>query len=287
MIAVPEIALEGVAVAPGAGGGLAERALAAANALVGLFPGSSRPGAVIAASFSNERRFPSLAVEIATALGLPPSTPAFDLQMACSAYPYAIYLAGKFAADLGRKVLVIDGDMQTPLVNRDDHATGSIFSDAVSATLVSAASAAFVPCGTQSHFDFFSEYSTALKCPAAGPIYMDGFGVFTFVATKVSAFLRNFIDKIGKFDFFVPHQANGYMVRQLAKSLGCNERLLVLDAQAGNPGSTSVPWTLAANADAKALAGSRALLAGFGAGYSAAAAAVRIAPDFRCSILKN
>ena len=58
--------------------------------------------------------------------------------MACSAYPYSLYLAGRLSADMGGKVLVIDGDVQSPLVDENDHATGKIFSDACTATVVSA-----------------------------------------------------------------------------------------------------------------------------------------------------
>ena len=50
-------------------------------------------GGVVAATFSSERRFPALAASIASRLSLPSLVPAFDLQMACSAYPYAVYLA--------------------------------------------------------------------------------------------------------------------------------------------------------------------------------------------------
>ena len=98
---------------------------------------------------------------------------------------------------------------------------------------------------------------------------MDGMKVFTFVATEVSAFLRGFG---GDFDWFAPHQANPYMVRQLAKSLGLKDRLLKIDESVRNPGSCSVPMALAkAPPDEK-----RVLIAGFGAGYSAAAGLVRV-----------
>ena len=67
------------------------------------------------------------------------------------------------------------------------------------------------------------------------------------------------------------------MIRQLAKSLGLSERLLTLDESKKNPGSCSIPMTLAAHPECR---GQRVLLAGFGAGYSAAAATVRIADGF-------
>ena len=119
--------------------------------------------------------------------------------------------------------------------------------------------------------------------------------MFRFVAGPVTEFLRAFHAETGMPDLFVPHQANMYMVRQLAKSLGLSDRLLTSGELYANPGSCSVPLTLAsqtaalvtaktesAQAGAAALVASesrpRALLAGFGAGLSAAAASVELSP---------
>lgn len=223
-------------------------------------------GGVIAATFSNSERFPSLAVRVAAELKLPSTTPAFDLQMACSAYPYAVYLAGRLAADTGKKILVVNGDMQSALVDKSDHATGEIFSDAATVSVVSSNSDSV----EKSRFAFLSRADEALTCAALGPIRMDGMKVFTFVATEV----REFLGRFDKESFFIPHQANPYMVRQLAKSLGLTDRLLTLDEQIKNPGSCSIPLTIAAHREQ--LHGASALIAGFGAGYSAAAGKVQI-----------
>ena len=271
MITTAETLIEKIGAAIGAGEDL--RALTK-KAIVDLGEiNKEEIGAVIAATFSKERRFPSLAVEIAAELGLSAQTAAFDLDMACSAYPYAVYLAGKHCADTGKKALVIDGDVQSRLVDKTDHATGEIFSDAVTASLVSVNSGGQSPnSGGQSLWSFLSRYDEALTCPGTGPIRMDGMKVFSFVATEVSQFLREFLAAAGEIDAFVPHQANPYMVRQLAKSLGIGEKLLVLPEEMKNPGSASIALTLKQNA----ANGKRVLIAGFGAGYSAAAGIVRV-----------
>lgn len=271
MIRSPEVAISRIAARVGRGEPLADLALRAA---AGLGDAAHGVGSVVAATFSNPDRFPSLAVRVATALDLPASVPAFDLQMACSAYPYALYVAGRLAADTGLPSLVIDGDVQSPLVDPSDHATGGIFSDAATATIVTAdpSSASVSP------FAFLARHdASALSCPSAGPIKMDGFGVFTFVATEVSAFLKDFLAESGVVpDMFAPHQANPYMVRQLAKSLGLDDRLIAIDESLKNPGSCSVAMALAAGARPGI-----ALVAGFGAGLSAAAGMVRISEDFK------
>lgn len=228
-------------------------------------------GGVIAATFSNPERFPSLAVRVASELRLPPEIPAFDLQMACSAYPYAVYLAGRLAADTGKKILVIDGDRQSPLVDSADPATGKIFSDAMTISVVSSDSNA----SERSVFSFLSRADDALSCAATGPIKMDGMKVFTFVATEVREWLKNFLIG-GEAPFFAPHQANPYMVRQLAKSLGLSNSLLTLDEALKNPGSASIPLTLETNRDRLPRDGARVLIVGFGAGYSASLGLIKV-----------
>ncbi len=217
---------------------------------------------VVAATFSSEERFPPLAVRIASALGLEPGAAALDLQMACSAYPYALYLATRLAADLHGKILVVDADIQSRLLAPNDPATVPVMDDAATATLVSAGS------GPASRYSFLSDYSRALSCPASGPISMDGFKVFSFVATEVAAFLRPFGSD---FDYFVPHRANIYMVKRLAKALKLEDKLLLASGDWANPGSASIAATLAT-----CPCSGRALLAGFGAGFSASAAIVTL-----------
>lgn len=272
MVRLPRVRIEGISYATGDG---ATPLFDLVRSALGRLPEAREVGAVVAATFSNAERFPPLSVRVAAELGLPAATPAFDVQMACSAYPYAVYLAAKLSSDIGGKVLVIDGDAQTRLVDSSNHATGGIFSDAATCSVVS--------CGGEgeSGFAFLSKADEALSCAETGPIRMDGMKVFAFVATEVRSFLRDFISASGEPapDMFVPHQANAYMVRQLAKSLGLEDRLLALDPGLKNPGSCSIPLTIAKSRESAAGGTARfrrALIAGFGAGLSASAAMVDV-----------
>ena len=67
-----------------------------------------------------------------------------------------------------------------------------------------------------------------------------------------------------------------YMVRQLAKALNVEERLVTCGADVANPGSCSVPLALAR----RGRRGERVLVAGFGAGLSASAGIVRLSDNF-------
>ena len=235
-------------------------------------------GGVVAVTFSHPDRFPALSVRLQNALGLPQGIAAFDVGMACSGYPYGLFVAGQLASATGKKVLLVDGDVQSAHVDVSDPNTLAVMCDGASATLVSAH-------GGPAKFAFYTDGSGAdvLRCGADGKIRMDGFGVFRFVAGPVTAFLRDFISETGKPDVFAPHQANMYMVRQLAKALGLQDCLATSGELYANPGSCSVPLTLASSTweGSAPSRPSRALVTGFGAGLSASAAIVELAADFR------
>jgi len=236
-------------------------------------------GAVVAVTFSAPRRFPAVSVRIAAELGLPRSIAAFDVSMACSGYPYGLLAAAQLAVAMRRKVLLLDGDVQSAFVDTSDVNTVAVMGDAATATIVAPCESAAEAC-----FDFLSDgfRGDALMCGAHGPVKMDGFGVFRFVAADVSAFLKDFLAAVGEAPgFFVPHAANMYMVRQLAASLGLEDRLVSSGIRYANTGSCSIPLALAS----VPVAG-RALLAGFGAGLSAAAALVDMPPDLRRGVVE-
>ena len=231
---------------------------------------------IVAVSFSAPDRFPALSIRLHHALGLPSDAAALDLSLACSGYPYGLFAAAQLAAATGKRVLLVDGDVQSAHVDTSDVNTLAVMSDAATATLLA-------PGGTPATFAFLTDGAGAdvLRCGADGKIRMDGFGVFRFVAGAVSQFLKEFCAAADTPDIFIPHQANMYMVRQLAKSLGLENQLRTSGERFANPGSCSVPLTLAATEGA-----GRALFAGFGAGLSAAAAFVDVPPTLRRSLVE-
>ena len=251
---------------------------AARRALAGVEP--SEIGGMVAVTFSHPDRFPALAIRLQHALGLPQDVAALDVGLACSGYPYGLFVAGQIASATGKQVLLVDGDVQSAYVDASDPNTLAVMGDAATATRVSAT-------GGPARFSFRTDGAGAdvLRCGADGKIRMDGFGVFRFVAGPVTEFLRGFLAETGTPDLFVPHQANMYMVRQLAKSLGLSDCLLTSGEQYANPGSCSVPLTLASSYG-RAATRPCALLAGFGAGLSAAAASVEISPTCERGVLE-
>ena len=248
---------------------------AARRALEGVRP--EDVGGVVAVTFSHRNRFPALAVRLQDALGLQHGVAAFDVGLACSGYPYGLFVAGQLASATGKKVLLVDGDVQSAHVDASDANTLAVMGDGATATIVSAQ-------GGSARFAFYTDGAGAdvLRCEEDGMIRMDGFGVFRFVAGPVTGFLHEFLAQTGKPDLFVPHLANMYMVRQLAKTLELQDQLVSTNGLYANTGSCSVPLALASAAlppaDGKAL---RIIAAGFGAGLSASAANVELSSTLK------
>lgn len=230
-------------------------------------------GGVVFVTFTPAEAMPCNACQAQARLGLGNDIVAFDVGLACSGYAYGLYLAGTLARATGRKILLLDGDAQTARVKKDDGGTVPVLADAGTATLVS-------PGGADTwEFAFLSkgEDGAALRLPVGGTISMDGFAVYRFVAMDVQSFIKGFLAETGRtadsFDAFVPHQANVFMIRQLAKSLGfAADKLLVSADEVGNSASATVPVTIAQCAKG----GQRLLVSGFGGGLSASVASITL-----------
>ena len=234
-------------------------------------------GAVVSVSFTPAMQMPGNAQLAQAALGFNKDVIAIDLNHACAGYPYGLYIAAKLVQDTGKKVLLLDGDVQTPHV---DPTTAPLLSDAGTATLVGPVREADIPvrATTPWSFAFLTDGAKAnLLNLQNDKFHMDGFGVFKFVAQDAAEWLQEFI-KLTTNDqplitSFIPHQANVYMVRELAKKLGLSDELVATGDEVGNCASASVPIGLK-----KVIRGQECprpcLLAGFGGGLSAGAALI-------------
>ena len=252
-------------------------------------------GAVLCVSFTQRNRMPATAVEAQARLGLPKSVIAFDVSLACSGWGYGLYLAGLLAQQTGKKVLLLDGDVQSAFVGEGDAATVPLLGDAGTATVVAVSEELRVKSeefdGWKFAFVADGEKGGALKLEEGGTIQMDGFGVFKFVATDVVGYIKEFLaaemtkgtegtERTER--IFAFHQPNVYMVRQLAKSLGVPEAKTAVSCdRLGNLSSASVPVTIT-------WCGVRGpvLFSGFGGGLSVSIGTIEIDADCKLSVVE-
>ena len=219
--------------------------------------------AVIDVTFTPERIMPCNACRIQDRLGLRTDIIAFDINLACSGWAYGLFVAGQLAKATNAKVLLLDGDTQTPYTDRNDASTVPVMADAGTATVVEPMEGA-----SAWTFSFLTEggKGDALTLPFGGKISMDGLGIFKFVTMDVLYFLRDFLATVGvttrDVAAFVPHQANVFMIQQIAKKLGFDSTKLMISGDTlGNSSSATVPTTIA-----YAQCRGKLLVSGFGGG---------------------
>jgi len=247
---------------------------------------------------------PNNASHAAHLLGLPTACVATDTSLACSGYVYGLWLAAIMAQSIRAPLLLLAGENHSYSTSPHDRSTALLFGDAGTATLL-------VPEGNSEwHFGFltdgtqrealiipegrarrpFNEHSLEYSAwPDGGvrrpvDIRMDGMAVFNFVVRNVPECLTSLLEKHGavsdSLDFLLLHQANLYMMKQVAKKLSVPpEKVPVSLDRYGNSSSATIPVTICSELQ-KNVAGKshRVMAAGFGAGLSIAVALMDLGP---------
>ncbi|MBL1114926.1 ketoacyl-ACP synthase III [Streptomyces sp. 110] len=246
---------------------------------------------VLLASMSYLYQSPAAAPQVAAALGAR-SAAAFDVQVACAGFCYALAVAdGLIRAGTSRRVLVIGSERMTDIVDPDDRGAAFLFADGAGAVLVGPAaepgihSVAWGSDGEQHGLIAHQEPWTAARdADHPGPyMRMAGSEVFRWAIREVPRTAATALERAGvtvdQLSAFVPHQANLRITEAVAKALDLPPHVVVADdiTSAGNTSAASVPLAMEALRDRGALpSGGLALLAGFGAGLAHAALVVTL-----------
>lgn len=244
-------------------------------------------------------RIPATAPILQKRLGLPKTTACMDLSLACSGYVYALSTAMAYASMEGiNRVLLLDGETMTKLVNPKDKVDAPLYGDAGTATLVEkcdGATATFVLYSDGAGEDAVKIKGGAGRYPTTKEslvehtnkegntyndlqIFMDGMDVFNFVLRCVPKSIKEIakIDNIELNDvsYLLLHQANKFMTDFIVKRLKYPlERVPYSLDQFGNTSSASIPLTVSSELFQKDGV-KDVVMSGFGAGLSWATAHV-------------
>lgn len=255
---------------------------AARRAMADCAVQSGEIGAVIAVTFTPERLMPCNACQAQGRLELSNDIMAFDINLACSGWTYGLFVSGQLARATEKKVLLLDGDAQTAHMDGADIATVPVMADAGTATIVA-------PCEDARPwlFSFLTDGAKgdALTLDLGGTISMDGLGVFKFATMDALYLIRDFMASTGTtpddIAAFVPHQANIFMIQQIAKKLKIPvEKLMISGDVLGNSASATVPTTIAFTQ-----ARGRLLVSGFGGGLSASVGLIDVPQDCKLGVI--
>lgn len=245
-------------------------------------------------------------------LGLSKSAAAYDLSMGCSGWVYGLHQAALLCAHGGAaRVLLCAGDTLSRLTHPGDRATDPLFGDAGSAVLIEKTGRS-----TPFHFvlgtdgagaraicieqggarrptgDLVEQVDADGNRRHAANLGMDGADVFSFtlreVPTAIDAVMRMAGWKAGQADALVLHQANTFILHQLAKKTGFNEAQVPSGAfeRYGNQSSASIPAALADGLGARLETETLKIVGcGFGVGLSWGAFAAELGPITVCPVL--
>ena len=238
-------------------------------------------------------RIPATAPVLQHRLGLPIDTMTLDLSLGCSGFVFALSTAFAYASfpDVNR-VLLLDGETFSKIVNRKDKVDWPLYGDGATATLVEKGDfgeSAFILRSDGSGRDAviisdgmrnpITADSLVAKPNESGDIhnglevYMDGMAVFNFAMKRVPKTIKEMVEVTGTtledIDWLVFHQANRFMTDFFVKKLKFNpERVPYCIDRYGNTSSTSVPLTIVSELHDKMKDGDKVVMAGFGAGLS-------------------
>jgi 3-oxoacyl-[acyl-carrier-protein] synthase-3 len=219
--------------------------------------------------------------------------PAFDVNSVCSGFLFALNTAAALLRD-GGHALVVGADIYSRIIDPADRRTAVLFGDGAGAVVLGPVSEphGLVATSMRTH----GVHHRMIEVPNGGSrtpsrtrpaddpghyFTMEGRAVREFVTDQLPLAVKDLLRKAdateAEVQHFIPHQANGRMLRDIAPSLGLDtaRHHFVVD-ELGNTGAASVPITLdIANKAGNLRPGDGVLMSAFGGGMSIGSALLR------------
>lgn len=252
---------------------------------------------------------PTTACIVQDRLGLPNSTAALDYNLGCSAFPYGLALArGLIETGTANTALLVMAETYSRFIHPLDKSVRTLFGDAASATLITAADrdgptlGPFIlgTDGSGAGNLIVKQGGTRKPLGAEPPqettdksgnvrteanLYMNGPAILEFTMRRIPAVFAALLAKaeitLADVRWVILHQANELMLRYLQKQMAIPEdKFAIHFAHCGNTVSSTIPIVLQHLQDTGQLArGDLIVTVGFGVGYSWGANLIRWSPD--------
>ena len=252
--------------------------------------------ALIFISQTPDYRLPSTALTLQREMKISQRCIAFDINLGCSGYPYALWLGmTMIQSGAASRVLLAVGDTVSKIVDPRDRATAMLFGDAGSMTAIESTTSedqAFFILGSDGKGannliipkGGFKDYSKAndarLKDKNSACLYMDGGEIFNFTLKTIPTLVNETIEFAGltlaSYDYLLFHQANLFMLKHLAKKIKCpDEKFPININQFGNTSCASIPLLITTDLSKNFTKQSAQVgMFGFGVGYSWASVSI-------------
>ncbi len=224
-------------------------------------------------------RIPTAACILQERLHLSKDTIAFDINLGCSGFIYALNMAtALIKSGQVKNGIVVCADTYTKIISKKNAQCRPIFSDAAAATLVSKSKKNMIgpfQLGTDG-----SGYN-ALELPQGkNEVVMNGAKVLTFAMSIVPDNVRMLLKKtkinINKIDMFIFHQASKYILENINRKLSIPKHKTFENyARVGNTISASIPLALKHGSKKKIKINHKIIVAGYGVGLSWGSAIIK------------
>jgi 3-oxoacyl-[acyl-carrier-protein] synthase-3 len=254
-------------------------------------------------------RMPATSICLQERLGLPQSCIAFDMQMGCAGFAYAVSVVYSMMQGGNiRKALILDGETRSKVYSPKDRRSAFIFGDGGVAALVERdekfGKSWFSLNSDGSRFDLIMIKGGGYRHPSSAETleekvvdeygnirsdeqgYMRGGDVFNFVIREIPRDIKKTLELSGvdkdTIDYIVFHQANNFINSYIAKKMKLDTTKIPHTIEKfGNTSSVSVPLTVVSELKCKLDGNKTILMSAFGVGMSWATA---IVPFVDCKI---
>ena len=243
---------------------------------------------IIGATISADTISPGLAGMVQNRLGA--RCPAFDMNVACPGFLFALDVAaGFFARKTVKKVLVVSAERMSGLLDWEDRNTCCIFGDGAGAAVLGEGDSYLASeLHTQGGDDVISIPTGWGNSPfyqverEKNCVHMKGQETYKFAVTSMVSDIRSVLEKAGvtgeQVKAVIPHQANFRIINEARRRLPEIEpdRFFVNIDRYGNTSSASEPILLdELNREGKLQRGDYVVLSAFGGGLSSAACVIK------------
>ena len=286
----------------------ADLAFTAAESLLNTHSGGIDPntiGALLFVTQTPDYRLPSTAYVLQARLGLPQDCICYDLNLGCSGFAYGVdsLAALLYSHNIDRGLLLF-GDTVNKFIAPTDRSACMLFGDAGGAALIEKQVGA-PPIHTTFRADGNSYRAVVIQSGAYRNIgaphnadtwfdgcvrsdydlFMNGTEVFSHMIAEAPKLLKEYLSEyalnLDVYDSLVLHQANVFILKQIAKRIKCPmEKIPISMDRYGNTSVASIPLTIVNTyANTKHTKPLRLLLCGLGGGLSLGVVDCTLNPD--------
>jgi len=228
---------------------------------------------------------PTSACILQDRLNLSKKCMAFDVNLGCSGFVYALSIAsGLIESGVAHNGLIVCADTYTKYIGKNDRTCRPLFSDGAAATLVESSDVDNI-----GPFEFGTDgagydrlivknsgarETDAVSESCRGSLELYGSDVFLFTLRVVPQCINKLLERtrleLKNIDLFVFHQASKLIIDNLIRTMSLDKNKVYINYEnIGNTVSASIPIALSdADKQGSLKNGDRVLLVGFGVGLS-------------------